>query len=124
MKNGHDTFGKIRKALPNYTDRELKSGICYAKDWHRGTVCLCKRPQHRYLQQRLEQDGRRYSVVKYYGCVGAVVSDGGVTGPLHHGAYGEYDTIAECYFASTQEFLEMMPANQEALCIRVETDNE
>ena len=37
--------------------------------------------------------------------------------------YGEYDTIAECYFASTQEFWEMMPVNQEALCIRVETDN-
>ena len=33
---------------------------------------------------------------------------------------GTYDTIAECYFASTQEFWEEMPVNQEALCIRVE----
>lgn len=33
---------------------------------------------------------------------------------------GSYDTIAECYFASTQEFWEEMPVNQEALCIRAE----
>jgi len=33
---------------------------------------------------------------------------------------GTYDTIAECYVASTQEFWEEMPINQEALCIRVE----
>lgn len=33
---------------------------------------------------------------------------------------GTYDTIAECYFASTQEFWEDMPINQEALCIRAE----
>ena len=33
---------------------------------------------------------------------------------------GAYDTIAECYFASTQEFWEDMPINQEALCIRAE----
>ena len=33
---------------------------------------------------------------------------------------GSYDTIAECYVASTQEFWEEMPINQEALCIRVE----
>ncbi len=33
---------------------------------------------------------------------------------------GAYDTIAECYFASTQEFWEEMPINQEALCIRAE----
>ena len=67
VKNGHDTFGKIRKALPHYTDRELKSGIRYAKDWQQTVERHGprKRPQHRYLQQRLEQDGRRYSVVKY-----------------------------------------------------------
>ena len=34
--------------------------------------------------------------------------------------FGAYDTIAECYFASTQEFWEEMPVNQEALCIRAE----
>ena len=33
---------------------------------------------------------------------------------------GSYDTIAECHFASTQEFWDEMPINQEALCIRVE----
>ena len=33
---------------------------------------------------------------------------------------GTYDTIAEGYVASTQEFWEEMPINQEALCIRVE----
>jgi len=33
---------------------------------------------------------------------------------------GAYDTIAECYVASTQEFWEEMPINQEALCIRAE----
>ncbi len=33
---------------------------------------------------------------------------------------GTYDTIAECYIASTQEFWDDMPINQEALCIRVE----
>ena len=33
---------------------------------------------------------------------------------------GSYDTIAECYVASTQEFWDEMPINQEALCIRTE----
>ena len=33
---------------------------------------------------------------------------------------GAYDTITECYVASTQEFWDDMPMNQEALCIRVE----
>ena len=33
---------------------------------------------------------------------------------------GSYDTIAECYVASTQEFWDEMPLNKEALCIRVE----
>lgn len=36
--------------------------------------------------------------------------------------YGEFDTIAQCLVASTQEFWEQMPVNQEALCMRVETD--
>ena len=31
VRRGADTFGKIRKALPEYDDRELKSGIRYAK---------------------------------------------------------------------------------------------
>ena len=33
---------------------------------------------------------------------------------------GTYDTIAECYFASTSEFWEVLPMNKEALCMRVE----
>ena len=33
---------------------------------------------------------------------------------------GSYDTIAQCHFASTQEFWDDMPLNKEALCIRVE----
>ena len=33
---------------------------------------------------------------------------------------GTYDTIAECYFASTKEFWDDMPMNKEALCMRVE----
>ena len=28
--------------------------------------------------------------------------------------------MAECYFASTQEFWDDMPVNKEALCMRVE----
>lgn len=38
--------------------------------------------------------------------------------------YGEFDTIAACHLASTVEFWDQMPVNQEALCIRVETHNE
>lgn len=33
---------------------------------------------------------------------------------------GTYDTMAECYFASTVEFWDDMPMNKEALCMRVE----
>ena len=33
---------------------------------------------------------------------------------------GTYNTVAECYFASTQEFWDDMPLNKEALCMRVE----
>ena len=33
---------------------------------------------------------------------------------------GTYDTMAECYFASTNEFWDEMPMNKEALCMRVE----
>ena len=33
---------------------------------------------------------------------------------------GSYDTMAECYFASTNEFWDDMPMNKEALCMRVE----
>jgi hypothetical protein len=33
---------------------------------------------------------------------------------------GDYETMAECYFASTQMFWENMPMNKEAVCMRVE----
>lgn len=33
---------------------------------------------------------------------------------------GSYDTIAECYFASINEFWDEMPMNKEAVCMRVE----
>jgi hypothetical protein len=36
---------------------------------------------------------------------------------------GGYDTMAECYVASTQIFWERMPMNQEALCLRVEYES-
>ena len=67
VKAGADTFGKLRKALPDYDDRELKSGIRYAEKWmpmleRRGTK---RKPvMHRY-QARVERQGKRYSVVTY-----------------------------------------------------------
>ncbi len=67
VKSGADTFGKLRKALPDYDDRELKSGIRYAEKWmpmleRRGTK---RKPvMHRY-QARVERQGKRYSVVTY-----------------------------------------------------------
>jgi hypothetical protein len=67
VKAGADTFGKLRKALPDYSDRELKSGIRYAEKWmpmleRRGTK---RKPvMHRY-QARVERRGKRYSVVTY-----------------------------------------------------------
>tara|TARA_R100000353_G_scaffold144691_1_gene103714 strand:+ start:266 stop:424 length:159 start_codon:yes stop_codon:yes gene_type:complete len=33
---------------------------------------------------------------------------------------GDYETMAECYVASTQMFWEDMPMNKEAVCMRVE----
>ena len=35
-------------------------------------------------------------------------------------ALGAYDTMAECYVASTQIFWGDMPLNEEAVCMRVE----
>ena len=32
----------------------------------------------------------------------------------------DYETMAECYFASTQMFWDDMPMNKEAVCMRVE----
>ena len=33
---------------------------------------------------------------------------------------GDYETMAECSFASTQMFWDDMPMNKEAVCMRVE----
>jgi len=33
---------------------------------------------------------------------------------------GDYETMAECYVASTQMFWDDMPMNKEAVCMRVE----
>ena len=67
VRKGADTFGKIRKALPEYNDRELKSGIRYAEKWmpmleRRGSK---RKPIMHQYQARLERDGRRYRVVTY-----------------------------------------------------------
>lgn len=67
VRKGADTFGKIRKALPEYDDRELKSGIRYAEKWmpmleRRGSK---RKPIMHQYQARLERDGRRYRVVTY-----------------------------------------------------------
>ena len=67
VRKGADTFGKIRKALPDYDDRELKSGFRYAEKWmpmleRRGSK---RKPIMHQYQARLERDGRRYRVVTY-----------------------------------------------------------
>ena len=33
---------------------------------------------------------------------------------------GDYETVAECHFAATRMFWDDMPANKEAVCMRVE----
>lgn len=67
VKAGADTFGKLRKALPDYNDRELKSGIRYAEKWmpmleRRGTN---RKPVMHKYHARVERQGKRYSVVTY-----------------------------------------------------------
>lgn len=67
VRAGHDTFGKLRKALPDYDDRELRSGIRYAEKWmpmleRRGTN---RKPVMHKYHARVERQGKRYSVVTY-----------------------------------------------------------
>ena len=67
VDNGHNTFGKLRKALPDHDDREIKSAIRYAKKWQpqverRGTRA---KPQMIQYQARLITKGRVYEVIKY-----------------------------------------------------------
>ena len=67
VRQGHNTFGKLRKALPQHDDRELKSAIRYAKKWipqlePRGSRA---KPQMIQYQARLVTKGRVYEVIKY-----------------------------------------------------------
>jgi hypothetical protein len=67
VKQGHDTFGKLRKALPQHEDRELKAAIRYAKKWipqleRRGSIA---KPKMIKYQARLVTKGRVYEVIKY-----------------------------------------------------------
>ena len=67
VRQGHDTFGKLRKALPQHDDRELKSAIRFAKKWipqleRRGSRA---KPQMIQYQARLVTKGRVYEVIKY-----------------------------------------------------------
>ena len=67
VDNGHNTFGKLRKALPDHDDREIKSAIRYAKKWQpqverRGTRA---KPQMIQYQARLITKGKVYEVIKY-----------------------------------------------------------
>ncbi len=64
IRQGNDTFGKIRKTL-DYDDRSLKAGLRHAHNWlpiieRSGSV---QRPQLTRKQARVENNGRRYSVV-------------------------------------------------------------
>ena len=64
IRQGHDTFGKIRKAL-DYDDLSLKASLRHAHNWlpiieRSGSV---QRPQLTRKQARVESNGRRYSVV-------------------------------------------------------------
>ncbi len=67
VKAGADTFGKIRKALPNYSDKEIRSGLRYAKKWlpmleRRGSR---NKPQMHKYHARIQQNGKRYEVSTY-----------------------------------------------------------
>ena len=64
VRQGHDTFGKIRKAL-GHDDRLLKARIRHAKSWQQGLHRTGGRhkPHHSTRQNRLDIDGRRYRVI-------------------------------------------------------------
>ena len=60
VRDGHDTFGKLRKAL-SYDDRELRAGIRHARKWQPSLRREGKRMVS--TQSRLESAGRRYRVI-------------------------------------------------------------
>lgn len=67
IKAGNDTFGKLRKALPDYQDNEIRAGIRFAKKWvpmleRKGTRA---KPVMAKYQARVVSSGKRYEVVTY-----------------------------------------------------------
>ena len=67
IKAGDDTFGKLRKALPDYEDNEIRAGIRFAKKWipmleRKGTRA---KPYMQKYQARVVSNGKRYEVVTY-----------------------------------------------------------
>ena len=65
VRRGNNTFGKLRKSVVEFDDRELKAGIRHAMKWmpmveRKGTRA---KPQINRYQARLELNGRTYSVV-------------------------------------------------------------
>ena len=66
VKNGHTTFGQNRKALKNYDDREIRSGIRHARKWQSFIEATNKgRGRGNYIPRkaRLEISGKQYRVV-------------------------------------------------------------
>lgn len=67
IKAGDDTFGKLRKALPDYEDNEIRAGIRFAKKWipmleRKGTRA---KPYMQKYQARVVSNGKRYEIVTY-----------------------------------------------------------
>ena len=67
IKAGGDTFGKLRKALPDYEDNEIRAGIRFAKKWipmleRKGTRA---KPYMQKYQARVVSNGKRYEIVTY-----------------------------------------------------------
>ena len=69
IEDGHDTFGKLRKAMPDVDERDLRSGLRHAKRWQRVAHAQKRRVKHAmtglvHRTVRVEIDGRRYKVVE------------------------------------------------------------
>lgn len=66
VEKGADTFGKIRKSLPDLTEDQLKTGIRHAKrHWQTQIIRSGPRgrPRHTRINRRLDLNGRRYQVI-------------------------------------------------------------
>ena len=67
VKNGNDTFGKIRKQIGDrYEDKVIRSGIKKAKEWHSMVSRHGSRnkPSLRHYQARITSEGRRYTYIE------------------------------------------------------------